>query len=157
MASITVKNSDLVKKRLNAIADMEVEKAVKKATTFVHGQAKELAPYGSIKESIHMKVKSDEDGAVGKVYTNLHHAPFIEFGTGIVGSGTYPHKVKGLNLSYRDTGWIYTPDDGETFYYTEGQVAKPYMYPALKQGERYVKEILKEEVRVNLKAICKGG
>lgn len=128
-----------------------------KATTLVHGQAKLLAPVdtGNLAGSIHMKVTKRGKEVQGKVYTNLQYAPFVEFGTGSKGNGTYPNKD--INLSYRDTPWVYTPDGGETFYHTEGQVAQPYMYPALKRNEKTIKAMFKNGVHNELKSNCKGG
>lgn len=129
------------------------------ATTLVHAQAKSLAPVdtGNLAGSIHMKVTNRGENLEGRVYTNLQYAPYVEFGTGIKGNGSYPYKVEGLNLSYRNTPWIFTPDGGETFYQTKGQIAQPYMYPALKQNEKYIKKLFKEGVNTKLKQNCKGG
>lgn len=119
------------------------------AVLLVHGQAKAGAPTdkGNLKGSIHPKVMTVGKTVIGKVYTNLSYAPFVEFGTGIKGNGTYPNKD--INLTYRDTPWVYTPDGGDTFYYTEGQVAQPYMYPAIKQNEKTIKKMF-EKTLVNM-------
>ena len=88
----TVKGLDKLHAKFNAIANINVAKAVKKATTFVQGQAKELAPFdtGRLKGSIRMKVDVKDSNVIGKVYTNLEYAPYLEFGTGIRGDGSYP-------------------------------------------------------------------
>lgn len=163
MATVTIKNIGRLTQRLNKIAEIDITGKVNRATAIVHGQAKELAPSnkytngGVLKNSIHMEVKKYKDKIQGRVYTNVEYAPFVEFGTGIAGNGSYPYEVKGLSLSYRSTPWVYTPDDGETFYRTEGQVAQPYMYPALKFHKKTIKNILNEGVRTELKRNCKGG
>lgn len=163
MAAIKIKNADRLLHRLNNIANMELEDTMFKATKKVHAQAKALAPTnkheggGFLRESIHMEVKKTSHSIQGRVYTNTQYAPYVEFGTGIKGKGTYPYDIKGLNLSYRDTPWVYTPDDGETFYYTKGQKAQPYMYPALKENEKYIKQLFKNGVKTKLKENCKGG
>lgn len=130
-----------------------------KATSLVHAQAKTLAPVdkGNLRGSIHQEVKQNAQIITGRVFTNVQYAPYVEFGTGSKGTGTYPYKIDGLNLSYRDTPWVYTPDGGETFYHTEGQVAQPYMYPALKRNEKYIKQLFKEGVHTELKQNCSGG
>lgn len=130
-----------------------------KATMLVHGQAKTLAPVdtGNLAGSIHQEVKVKSKVIEGRVFTNCQYAPYVEFGTGIKGNGSYPYKVDGLNLSYRDSSWVFTPDGGETFYRTKGQVAQPYMYPALKQNEKYIKQLFKDGVQTKLKQNCKGG
>ena len=130
-----------------------------KATALVHGQAKALAPVdtGQLAGSIHMQVKETGVELQGRVYTNVEYAPYVEFGTGIKGNGTYPYKVEGLNLEYKDKGWFYYDEDkGETIF-TTGQEAQPYMYPAMKQNEKRIKQMFRDGVKTKLKANSKGG
>lgn len=150
-----IKGADRLKQRFNNMANMELTETIKKATQLVHGQAKALAPAdtGLLRESIHMQVKNLE----GRVYTNLEYAPYVEFGTGITGNGTYPYKVKGLNLVYRDKGWAYYDEDKDEWIYTKGQKAQPYMYRALKENEKTIKQIFKSGVKTKLKENSKGG
>ena len=152
MASITIKGIDSLIHKLNNISQTEqVKETMNTATFLVHGQAKALAPVdkGNLAGSIHPKVITEGKTIIGKVYTNLSYAPFVEFGTGIKGSGTYPNKD--IKLAYRDTPWVYTPDGGDTFYYTEGQVAQPFMYPAIKRNEKKIKAMFKEALHTDLK------
>ena len=159
MATVKVLNVGRLKLKLNQISNMDLKEKMIKATTVVHGQAKELAQVdtGNLAGSIHMEVKEHDKVLVGRVFTNVQHAPYIEFGTGIKGDGTYPYKIKGLKLSYRDTPWVYTPDEGETFYRTKGQVAKPFMYPALHMNKDYIKKLFRDGVKDEVSKICKGG
>lgn len=152
MASI---KADGLLKRLNNIAEMDLKDKMVQATKLVHAQAKALAPVdtGNLAGSIRMEVKKSGKNLIGRVYTNVQYAPYVEFGTGSTGQGTYPYKVKGLKLSYRDTPWVYTPDGGETFYRTNGQEAQPYMYPAIKQNEKNIKKLFKQGVG----NVVKGG
>lgn len=154
MQNITLQNANQLKQRLNNIANINVTSAINKATALVHGQAKDLAPddTGLLRESIHMSVKNN----VGRVYTNLEYAPYVEFGTGIKGNGTYPYKIKGLNLKYKDKGWAYYDEDKDELIFTTGQVAQPYMYRAIKENEKLIKKILKNGVKEHLRANCKG-
>jgi HK97 gp10 family phage protein len=152
MVSITIKGIDSLIHKLNNISKTEqVKETMNTAVLLVHGQAKTLAPVdkGNLKGSIHPKVITQGKTIIGKVYTNLSYAPFVEFGTGIKGNGTYPNKD--IALSYRSTPWVYTPDGGETFYHTEGQVAQPYMYPALKRNEKKIKAMFKEALHTDIK------
>lgn len=157
--NVTVNGIDSLTHRFNNISKMNLRKAMSKAVSVVHAQAKALAPVdtGNLAGSIHMDIKEEDKTIIGRVYTNLQYAPYVEFGTGIKGNGTYKYKVKDLNLTYRNSGWVYTPDGGDTFYYTEGQVAQPYMYPALKENESYIKKLFNEEAKAILKANSKGG
>ena len=138
---------------------MELQSAMNKATQLVHGQAKALAPVdkGQLAGSIHMQVKDTGDALEGRVYTNVEYAAYVEFGTGIKGNGTYPYKVKGLSLTYRDKGWAYFDEDKNEWIYTKGQVAQPYMYPALKNNEKTIRRLFQDGVHTQLKKNCKGG
>lgn len=155
----TIKNVDRLLSRLNNIAKMDLKKTMVQATKVVHAQAKNLAPVdtGNLAGSIHQEVKINGKNIAGRVFTNLQYAPYVEFGTGSNGDGSYPYEIEGITLSYRNTPWIYTPNGGETFYYTNGQEAQPYMYPALKQNEKYIRQLFKEGVHTKLKQNCKGG
>ena len=138
---------------------MELKTSMNKATQLVHGQAKALAPVdtGDLAGSIHMQVKDTGEELQGRVYTNKEYAPYVEFGTGVTGNGTYPYQIEGLTLVYRDKGWAYYDEDKGEWIYTKGQEAQPYMYPALKGNEKAIKRILKEGVHTKLKENCKGG
>lgn len=152
MASITIKGIDSLIHKLNNISKTEqVKQTMDKAVLLVHAHAKSNAPVdkGGLAGSIHPKVVTEGKTIIGKVYTNLNYAPFVEFGTGIKGNGTYPNKD--ITLTYRSTPWVYTPNDGEDFYYTEGQVAQPYMYPAIKRNEKKIKEMFKDALHTDLK------
>lgn len=145
MATITVKNIDKLTLKLNAMATMELRDTMTKAVTIVHGQAKSLAPVdtGNLAGSIRMKVKLKKDTLEGRVYTNTQYAPYVEFGTGVKGNGSYPYDIDGLQLAYHES-W-------------GGMKAQPYMYPALKQNEKVIKDLFKQGVKTKLKKCCKGG
>lgn len=130
----TVIGTERLLGHLNNIANMDLTKKMNKATIKVQSQAKELAPVdtGRLKGSIHTKVKKDGKNIIGKVYTNVKYAPFVEFGTGIKGNGSYPYKIKDLNLEYKED-W-------------QGMRAQPYMYPALKRNKKYIRELFKNGV-----------
>ena len=159
MARVTIKGIDRLTKRFNNIADMELQGVMNKATQLVHGQAKALAPVdkGQLAGSIHMQVKDTGEELQGRVYTNVEYAAYVEFGTGIKGNGTYPYKVKGLTLTYRDKGWAYFDEDKNEWIYTKGQEAQPYMYPALKNHEKTIRRLFQDGVHTLLKKNCQGG
>ena len=159
MATVTIKNTDRLIKRLNKLSELKVEDTMKKAVSLVEAQAKLLAPsnMGTLKNSIHMSINKGSNNIEGRVFTSLEYAPYVEFGTGIKGNGSYPYKTKGLKLSYRNTPWVYTPDDGETFYTTRGQRAQPFMYPALKNNEKRIKQMFKDTLKENIRSSIKGG
>lgn len=159
MARVSIKGVDRLTQRFNNIANMELRSAMNEATKLVYGQAKALAPVdkGGLAGSIHMQVKDTGKELQGRVYTNLEYAPYVEFGTGVTGNGTYPYQIEGLKLEYKNKGWAYYDEDKGEWIYTKGQVAQPYMYPALKENEKTIKRILKDGVKTKLKENSKGG
>lgn len=160
MANVGIKGVDRLTRKFNNIANMNMREAVNDATELVHGQAKELAPVGdtgNLAGSIHMQVKNTGKETQGRVYTNLEYAAYVEFGTGIKGNGTYPYKVEGLSLTYRDKGWAYFDEDKGEWIYTKGQAAQPYMYPALANHKKTIEKMLKNAVSKALKEIGQGG
>ena len=133
--------------KVDRMVDVDMTKGVNKAVALVQGTAKLKARYdkGILMGSITKNVKTIGRGVVqGRVYTNLEYAPYIEFGTGAKGQGTYKHKVKGLSLTYRQTPWGYENDLGEVVF-TNGMVATPFMYPAISENKKAIKKILETE------------
>ena len=159
MARVEIKGIDQILFKFDKIAKLDITEKINKATTLVHGQAKSLAPVdtGDLAGSIRMDVKKTDKQIQGRVYTNKEYAQYVEFGTGVKGNGTYPYKVKGLNLTYKDKGWAYWDEKEDKYIYTKGQVAQPYMYPALKRTTKQIKAIMSTGVKEELNKICKGG
>lgn len=135
MAQITIKGTKELQNLLKNIGTAPIERTIKKVTVEVQGQAKGLAPFntGTLRNSI--KMNYDSNKKEGRVYTNLEYATYVEFGTGIRGNGSYPDSNK--NLTYNQN-W-------------KGQVAQPYMYPALQFGKSKAQEILKQEIEKEIK------
>lgn len=135
MAQITIKGTKELQNLLKNVGTAPIERTIKKITVEVQGQAKGLAPVdtGTLRNSIRMNYDSNKKE--GKVYTNNEYATYVEFGTGIRGNGSYPDSNK--NLTYNQN-W-------------KGQVAQPYMYPALQHGKSLVTETLKQEIAKEIK------
>lgn len=128
-----------------------VKSGVDKATIMVEGRAKMLCPTnryragGELRQSIHPETQIQGDQVIGKVSTIKEYAAFVEFGTGI--KGQVSNRNKKVSLAYRQTPWVYTPDDGETFYHTIGNVAQPYLYPALHQNKKEIRQLVIDSVK----------
>ena len=135
MAQITIKGTKELQNLLKNVGTAPIERTIKKITVEVQGQAKGLAPVdtGTLRNSI--RTNYDSNKKEGKVYTNNEYATYVEFGTGIRGNGSYPDSNK--NLTYNQN-W-------------KGQVAQPYMYPALQHGKSLVTETLKQEIAKEIK------
>ena len=102
---------------------------------------------GNLRESIHMEFKDEGASSEGKVYTNVEYAPYVEFGTGKTGEGTYKYEDEikeryGINLEYKQEAW-----KTGLGYKINGQVAQPFMYPALKKSEKYMLKLMKNGLK----------
>lgn len=143
MATITIKNLERLQKKLDKLSNADITSVVRKATTFVHAQAKLLAPRdtGNLAGSIHMNIEKDGKAVIGKVYTNTNYAVFNEFGTGQKGASS---KVEApVALTYR-ADW-------------SGMPAHPFMYPALKGSEQYIEYLINQGLQDKINTICGGS
>lgn len=96
--------------------------------------AKQEAPVdsGDLRQSIGGEAIREGATINGVVYATSGHAAFVEFGTGIVGEGTYPININDYEYNmksiYKDEsgGWSW----GST--YTHGYEANPFMYRTIR-------------------------
>lgn len=135
-AIIEVNGIDTFLKHINTVASHEkIHKAVKIATMNVHAMAKHLCPVdtGNLRNRTRMSVREEGDTIIGRVSNDTEYAMFVEFGTGVRGEVSDYPRASELGLSYR-SDW-------------KGQVAQPFMYPALKQNEDFIKAIINEAVK----------
>lgn len=130
--------------QLGGNSQQALKRGIGKATKLVQGDAKLLAPVadidgGRLENSIQGEVHEEDGQIIGKVSTNVEYAHYVEFGTGQRGEASnYPGDV---DLSYRQD-WA-------------GMAAQPYLYPAIKQNEKEIKEIIAESVKREIKRL--GG
>ncbi len=150
----TFKNLDKALLKLSKLEDVKIEKALGKSAKVVQAQVKALAPYGSIKPTIKTRTKIKGVGVEASIYTNLEYAPYVEFGTGSVGAGTYKYPAK-IPLSYRGEPWVYFNEKYDTFLKTNGMEAKPFMYPGLKMSEAKAKRLFKAEIKGQIAKVVK--
>jgi len=140
---MTMRNLDSLIRKLNRLGGDKAPlvRGIKKATIKVQGDAKLLAPVdtGRLRNSIQAETKEIGGKVVGRIFTNLEYAPYVEFGTGQRGEAS-PSPPK-------------SPDD---LYYRQdwaGMEAQPFMYPAAKQNEKVVPRIVGEEIRKELRSL----
>lgn len=163
-----------VEAKLSELAKIDLMPGVKQATLFVQGEAKAFCggfkiSKGELRQSICVATESEEDICRGVCYTNKEYAPYVEFGTGPNGQKSHAGVSPNVSLAYSQTGWtipasamsagdaeaygfgVAKNPDGEVLgYYTNGQPAKPFMYPALKNNEKEVADIIYDYVRRKL-------
>ena len=142
----------------------------------VQASAKEEAPVrrfgsggGELRQSILTQMETYSDRMVAICYTNKGYASYVEFGTGPNGEAHHAGISPDVHPVYKQRGWVIPADamsveaaqsygfgiarDGDKVigYYTRGQAARPFMYPALKNNEgeiiRRLSADLRKEVR----------
>ena len=150
--------------------DSVVAKAVKKQAEVVRGVAVKLCPanHGELRGSIKTMVEQDAGATIGIVYTNSEYAAFVEFGTGPAGQESHNGISPSVNVVYTQDPWWFpgenvdpsdadmyhwpkSESDGKVYYYTNGQPAQPFMYPALKAMEKSVMAGLSADLKAGIR------
>ena len=132
-----------------------LNKAVEDCTVFVRDDARKRCPEdtGDLRKSIDYKVEVSGSSVTGTVYTNMEYAPYVEFGTGTTGQTS--NSNTNVSVSYRQNGWTYYSDELGQFVYTEGMVARPYMYPALHDNKQRIRNKICKDVRKEIERLAK--
>lgn len=128
-----------------------LEKGLRQGGKKIQGDAKLLVDVdtGRLRNSIVENISYEGEDIIEDIGTNLEYAAYVEFGTGPVGEASAKMLPEGVTLQYRSDGWVYS--DGERFYYTEGQPAKPFLYPAFKQNQNNVTDIIARSLQKELR------
>lgn len=131
------------------------------------------AKYGSgeLAGSIKYEVVVNAQGKiVGRVWSDKEQAMYREFGTGPVGQESQKDLPEGVTPVYSTAAWFIPVDkvgvdleavygipriiiQGNEFYLTRGQPARPFLYPSLKEIMEQAPEVYKEYVREGLKKL----
>ena len=133
-----------LKAKLNGVlhtAETEIKQAIDIGTGLIENRAKHLVPVdtGNLMSHIAMQpAKSDNDTISGLVIAATDYAIYVECGTGSAGQGTYPYETP-APLTYK-ASW-------------PGQVAKPYLVPALYRSQTQIRRLVAKAVQA---AITKG-
>lgn len=123
----------------NVIKELEqaVHNALEEASSEVEAKVKQYSKVdtGQTKASYDHVVNDSEHVAyVGSSYEN---AIWEEFGTGIYA----------LNGNGRKTSWVYTPDNGQTFYRTKGKKPRRPLHKALNDTRPKIEKYFQEKFR----------
>lgn len=144
---MTIRNLQSLMRKLEKLGGDKsaLVRGIRKGAMKVQGDAKMLAPVapidgGTLRNSIKAdQVKETPTGAQGRVFTNLEYAPYVEFGTGQRGEAS-PSPPKSPQALYYRQDWA-------------GMAAQPYLYPAAKQNERIVPEIVAAELKKEIRKL----
>lgn len=156
---------------LARLSTVEINRAAAQAIKKVQAEAKRLCPSGSgeLRQSIYTSTEWAPGYAKAICYTNKEYAGYVEFGTGPRGEAHHEGISPEVNPVYKQQGWLIparamSKGEAEKYglgivrnkkgeiigYATNGQPARPYLYPALKNQEDAVTEIFADAVRRKL-------
>lgn len=148
---------------------------VREAGEYVQAAARLRAPgnSGHLRQNIVHDFEQGHFSATSKVHTNnVSYAEYVEHGTGPEGMKNHEGISPNVTPAYRMTPWwipeseidpglaeqyhwpsIDTPEG--KFYKCSGQPARPYLYPALKDNEETVVDIMQNGLNDVFKKVCK--
>lgn len=146
------------KNDLNEKIDLFVKKLAQKGVEIAKDKVSiyQAIDTGKLLDSITLK-EGDiiKNGACYYIYTDCEYASFVEFGTGVMGEGTYSHDMpEGVDWDYASgpcvfttidgrTGWYYPTKDGG-YRFTQGQPSRPFMTETAIMLSMQVLEVAKE-------------
>lgn len=138
--SVNVKGLEQILEGLEKKVGVEkVESNVRKACLIAERSAKEKAPKGrtgDLKKYIESDVVIEDTRVVGKIYSTLEYAPYVEYGTGL-------YAEEG---GRKDVPWAYEDEVTGELIWTAGQHPKPFMRPALDENRLAIIEQVLEGI-----------
>ncbi len=125
-ANVTFKAGSFA--RLEAVIVPRIIAAVDAGTEVILATSQQLVPVlgGSLLASGSRNTQWKSQLVTGTVMYTAPHAMFVEFGTGIIGSGTYPYELPQEGVPITGS-WIYD----YKMQNWQGMSARPYLRPAL--------------------------
>ena len=134
--SITLNGMSELQAKTDKLPDKIME-SLAKGVNQAEGSAKRLCPVdtGTLRGSIHIMKQATATEPKAVVGTNIEYAPYVEFGTGVRGQATNTNTK--VSVSYSSE--------------RAGQVAQPYLAPALRNNKDVVEDIINKSVAEGLK------
>lgn len=168
MIRISVEGLSAVEQALSSLGEdmiSNVMEGMEQGLARVVREAKKLCPVdtGELRGSIRAEVNKDASAVTGTVGSSKEYAVYVEMGTGDKGreSGGNGSPVK---ASYRTGGWFVPLKKTEMIedtivkesngFWTTGQPARPYLWPAWKANREKVLASIRRAV---LKGVRGGG
>ena len=117
----------------NAINDAMVQ-ALEEASGELETQTKRNTKVDTGKTKGSWEHRVDKENGIAYVGSNYENAIWEEFGTG----------VHALNGNGRKTPWVYTPDEGKTFYTTTGKKPRRALHKAFESSKNKIEKYFRE-------------
>ena len=157
------------------VAHEAVRQSVIQGALAVQTQARLLITSDShaLERSVKIRTVEKTTKIESAVYTNSEYGAYYEFGTGPNGQANHNGISPLVTPRYSQRGWMIPADamsvekaqsygfrvamknGGVIGYYTNGQMARPFMYPALKNNEKKIVNNAKKIIIQKTKELCK--
>lgn len=156
-------------KRFDKLSKVDLKNGISKGISFVQEAAKANCPVfdGELRSKIMTDVTEEGDTVRGVCWPAVEHGTYVELGAGPKGQANHEGISPDITVAYTQSPWwihesqmdrevaehyhffhIDTPQG--RFYQCTGQPAQPYLYPALKDNEDVVFEIITKEIKRQL-------
>lgn len=153
---------------IDDLSDVDIRIPTGKAIALVQEAAKSgvRVKTSELRGSIYTDVRGNDLAVQGTCYTNKSYAGYVEFGTGPNGQADHQGISPNIPVAYRQTGWmmpasamseeeargygfgIAKDKEGQVIgYYTKGQPARPFLYPAMADNVEEIIDIYKKYVK----------
>ena len=153
-----IKGIQELERKLKQLRDVDLKPIIEDATARVRDEARKnvVVDTAELQNSITYRLEDKgNNNWRGVIFTNKEHATYVEFGTGPVGESNHEGISPEVKPMYSPSPWIYYSDKVERFVFTEGQPAKPFLYPALHNNKKKITKFIKYRIRKELKEASK--
>lgn len=127
-----------VKSVLDLYVQVRLFAKVQTSQQIVLDEAQRLVPVasGELAGSLRTtEISNENQKLTGRVVADAPHAAFVEFGTGLVGAGTYPYDLPTEGVPFTGS-WVYDYKRQNW----QGMEAQPYLRPGLESAREKILE-----------------
>lgn len=152
-----IEGLDRLYRKIARLYNIDIKPIIEDATIRVRDEAKMRVPVdtGELQNSIDYNVDISAKGFTGKVFTNKEHGLYVELGTGPKGEASHIGISPEIKPIYSPSGWVYYDTDKQKFIFTNGQPARPFMYPALHDNREKISKFIQEKVQRKIEEASK--
>lgn len=152
-----IEGLDRLYRKIERLHNIDIKPIIEDATIRVRDEAKMRVPVdtGELQNSIDYNVDISAKGFTGKVFTNKEHGIYVELGTGPKAEASHGGISPEVKPIYSPSGWVYYDVDKQKFIFTNGQPARPFMYPALHENREKISKFIQEKVQKKIQEASK--
>ena len=152
-----IEGLDRLYRKITRLQNIDIKPIIEDATIRIRDEAKMRVPVdtGELQNSIDYNVDISAKGFTGKVFTNKEHGLYVELGTGPKGEASHIGISPEIKPIYSPSGWVYYDTDKQKFIFTNGQSARPFMYPALHDNREKISKFIQEKVQRKIEEASK--